>query len=29
MIAGQKTVDDALNNGQKLAQAAGDKYKGK
>jgi sorbitol/mannitol transport system substrate-binding protein len=29
VIAGKKTVDEALNNGQKLAQAAGDKYKGK
>ena len=29
VIAGKKSVDDALNNGQKLAQAAGDKYKGK
>ena len=29
VIAGKTTVDEALNNGQKLAQAAGDKYKGK
>ena len=29
VIAGKKTVDEALDNGQKLAQAAGDKYKGK
>ena len=29
VIAGKTTVDEALDNGQKLAQAAGDKYKGK
>jgi sorbitol/mannitol transport system substrate-binding protein len=29
VIAGKKSVDEALDNGQKLAQAAGDKYKGK
>ena len=29
VIAGKTTVDAALANGQKLAQAAGDKYKGK
>ena len=29
VIAGKTTVDEALDNGQKLAQAAGDKYKNK
>ncbi len=29
VIAGKTTVDEALNKGQELAQAAGDKYKGK
>src|SRR3954464_3773044 len=29
VIANKKTVDEALNSGQPLAQAAGDKYKGK
>jgi sorbitol/mannitol transport system substrate-binding protein len=28
VIAGKKTVDEALNNGQKLAEAVGEKYKG-
>ncbi len=29
VIAGKRTVDEALDSGQKLAQAAGDKYKNK
>jgi sorbitol/mannitol transport system substrate-binding protein len=28
VIAGKTSVDDALNNGQKLAEAVGEKYKG-